>query len=253
MLKKTVAFLYQWIVFVPVFLLLTIFTALTTTIGCRLGGERIFAYYPGMIWSRLTCWLALCPVKVKGKEKLNRRQSYIFIANHQGVFDIFLIYGFLGFPIKWLMKKSLRNIPLVGTACQSAGFIFVDTSSPKAAAKTIAMAEKNLSKGASLMIFPEGSRTKDGHMRRFMKGAYQMAIDLKLPIAPITINGSYEVLPRSSKLVRRHKLELTIHDPFPIEEYIPEDISEMANVTRQTIYNGLWERYKGASNKNNEE
>ena len=244
MLKRTLSFLYQWLVFVPVFFVITILTALTTMAGCWLGGERIFAYYPGMIWSRLTCWLALCPVKVTGREKLNRRRSYVFIANHQGAFDIFLIYGFLGFPIKWIMKKSLRSIPFVGAACESAGFVFVDNSTPKAAAKTIAIAEKRLAKGASLMIFPEGARTKDGYMHRFMKGAYQMAIDLKLPIVPITINGSYEVLPIGSLFIRPHKLELTIHDPFPIDGYTSRDIPGMIEATRKTVYNGLWEKYK---------
>ena len=250
MLKKVFAFIYQWVVFIPLFIPITILTALATMFGCWLGGERVFAYYPGMIWSRITCRLALCPVKVKGRERLNRKQSYVFVANHQGAFDIFLIYGFLGFPIKWIMKKSLRSIPFVGAACESAGFVFVDNSSPKAAAKTIAVAEKRLTKGASLMIFPEGSRSKDGYMQRFKKGAYQMALDLKLPIVPITINGSYEVLSTHTLRLRPHKLELTIHDPFPVDGYEHSDIPEMMEMTRNAIYSGLWERYRDVKNEN---
>ena len=92
--------LYLWLFVVPVFVVLTILTALTVIVGCLLGGERIFAYYPGMIWSWLTCHLALCPVKVKGRENIDRKKSYVFVANHQGAFDIFLIFGFLGVPIK---------------------------------------------------------------------------------------------------------------------------------------------------------
>ena len=107
---------YLWLFFVPVFLVLTILTAVTVIIGCLLGGEKIFAYYPGMIWSRLTCYLALCPVTVKGREHIDRKQSYVFVANHQGAFDIFLIYGFLGVPIKWVMKAGIAKIPFVGTA-----------------------------------------------------------------------------------------------------------------------------------------
>lgn len=105
---------YLWLFFVPVFLVLTILTAVTVIIGCLLGGEKIFAYYPGMIWSRLTCYLALCPVTVKGREHIDRKQSYVFVANHQGAFDIFLIYGFLGVPIKWVMKAGIAKIPFVG-------------------------------------------------------------------------------------------------------------------------------------------
>ena len=128
---------YLWLFFVPVFLVLTILTAVTVIIGCLLGGEKIFAYYPGMIWSRLTCYLALCPVTVKGREHIDRKQSYVFVANHQGAFDIFLIYGFLGVPIKWVMKAGIAKIPFVGAACRAAGFIFVDNSTPKAAARSV--------------------------------------------------------------------------------------------------------------------
>ena len=98
----------------PLFLLLTVLTALTTSVGCLLGGERIFSYYPGMIWSRLACLLVLSPVRVRGREHLQKGQSYVFAANHQGAFDIFLIYGFIGVPIKWMMKAGLGKIPLVG-------------------------------------------------------------------------------------------------------------------------------------------
>lgn len=101
--------LYLWLFVVPVFVVLTILTALTVIVGCLLGGERIFAYYPGMIWSWLTCHLALCPVKVKGRENIDRKKSYVFVANHQGAFDIFLIYGFLGVPIKWVMKAGIAK------------------------------------------------------------------------------------------------------------------------------------------------
>ena len=134
--------LYLWLLMVPIFLVLTLLTALATIIGCQLGGERIFAYYPGMIWSRLTCYMALCPVKVYGRENIDPKKSYVFVANHQGAFDIFMIYGFLGVPVKWVMKAGIMKIPFVGRACQAAGFIFVDNSTPKAAARTITEPKK---------------------------------------------------------------------------------------------------------------
>ena len=73
----------------------------------------------------------------KGREHIDRKQSYVFVANHQGAFDIFLIYGFLGVPIKWVMKAGIAKIPFVGAACRAAGFIFVDNSTPKAAARSV--------------------------------------------------------------------------------------------------------------------
>lgn len=238
--------IYVWLFFVPLFLALTILTALTVIIGCLLGGERIFAYYPGMIWSRLTCYLALCPVKVKGLEHINKKQSYVFVANHQGAFDIFLIYGFLGVPIKWVMKAGIAKIPFVGTACRAAGFIFVDNSTPKAAAKSVLEAERCLKKGASVVVFPEGSRTYDGKMIRFKKGAYQMAADQHLPIIPITLNGPFNILPIGSLNLHRGPMEMVIHPSLSTEgtDLSHKGLQQLADRTQQIIATALWEKYK---------
>lgn len=237
---------YTWLVFVPIFLVLTLLTALTTIIGCLLGGERVFSYYPGMIWSQLTCYLALCPVHVRGREHIERGKSYVFVANHQGAFDIFMIYGFLGVPIKWVMKAGLEKIPFVGAACRAAGFIFVDNSSTKAAARSVREAERALKSGASIAIFPEGSRTKTGRLGRFKKGAYQMAADQHLPIIPITLNGPFDVLPIGSLNLHRRPMEMVIHEAIPAESMDPshEGLQQMANRTREIIESSLWDKYK---------
>lgn len=237
---------YLWLFFAPVFLVLTILTALTVIVGCLLGGEKFFSYYPGIIWSRLTCYLALCPVKVKGRENIKRNRSYVFVSNHQGAFDIFLIYGFLGVPIKWVMKAGIGKIPFVGAACRAAGFIFVDNSTPKAAARSVVEAERCLKNGASVVVFPEGSRTYDGKMIRFKKGAYQMAFDQHLPIVPITLNGPFDVLPIGSLNVHRHKMEMVIHPAIPTEGMNPshKEMQQFADHTQEIIASALWNKYK---------
>ena len=208
-------FLYQWIIVMPIMVVITIMTALITIIGCFLGNHRVWGYYPGLIWSRLFCLISLVRIEVRGREKLDRSTSYVFVANHQGEYDIFLIYGYLGHKFKWMMKSSLRRIPFVGAACAAAGFIFVDRSG-KGLRETLAAAEKILTGGMSLVVFPEGSRTPDGKIHRFKKGAYQIADDLSLPVVPLTIDGSYRVLSKNSKLIRPGKIVLTVHDPiFP--------------------------------------
>ena len=238
--------LYFWIIVVPIFLLTTILTALTVIVGCMLGGEKFFSFYPGMIWSRITCYLALCPVKVRGRENLKAKQSVVIVANHQSAFDIFLMYGFLGAPIKWMMKIGLARIPLVGAACRAAGFIFVDNSTPRAAQRSVAEAKRRLKEGASLAVFPEGSRTHDGKMGRFHKGAFQVAVDQHLPIVPITINGTYKILPIGTIITNPHRMEMVIHPPIYVDETTlagKGSLQKIANEVKEVIVSELWEEF----------
>ena len=212
--------LYQLFIFLPLFLLITIYTALATTIGCTLGNGDYWSYIPPRRWSRFTCKFLFLPVKVEGMEKLDPKQSYVFVSNHQGIFDIWLIYGYLGRNFKWMMKKELKKIPLVGTACEKANHIYVDRGNTATMKQTYDFARKILRSGMSLCVFPEGSRTKTGKMGTFKRGAFVLAEDIKLPIVPLTINGSFNVLPSTKGIsfANRHQLTLTIHDPISYDE-----------------------------------
>jgi len=246
-MSRLLYYLYFVCFAAPLFLVTTILTALTVIVGCMLGGEKFFSFYPGMIWSKISCYLAFCPVKVRGKENLKKRQSVVFVANHQGAFDVFLMYGFLGVPIKWMMKKGLAKIPLVGAACRAAGFIFVDNSTPRTAQRSIAEAEQQLKKGDSLVVFPEGSRSPDGKMHRFLKGAFRVALDLNLPIVPITLNGPYHVMPIGSKIIRPHRMEMVVHPPISVDDLSYNDresLLKLVEDVKNIIASELWEEYK---------
>jgi 1-acyl-sn-glycerol-3-phosphate acyltransferase len=191
--------------------------------------------------------LTLCPVTVKGREHIKKGESFVFVSNHQGVYDIFAIYGHLGVPLNWMMKKGLEKIPLVGYACRMAGFVFVDNSSARNAQKSISEAEHNLQPGHSFIIFPEGSRTSDGRIQRFKRGAYQIAVDLQLPIIPITINGSYKVMRLNSLNIHPHRIEMIIHPPVKPhkkEENTKDNMLKLVNSTQQTIFYVLWNEFK---------
>ena len=120
-MKRLLTFLYQWIFLAPVFIILTLITAIIVIVFSPVFGNKYWGYYPPKWWSRLTCWLSLCSVKSSGHENLDKDTSYVFIANHQGAFDIFLIYGFLNHNIKWMQKIGLRKLPFVGKASEIAG------------------------------------------------------------------------------------------------------------------------------------
>ena len=156
-----------------------------------------------------------------------------------------MIYGFLGHDFKWLMKKGIRKIPLIGKASESAGHIFVDKSGPKKIYATIMHARKVLTGGTSLVIFPEGSRSFTGHMGYFKRGAFQLADQLQLPIVPITLNGPFDVLSRTAKWPSWHPLTLTIHDPIYPECKGEENVTRMIDESYRIIMEGLPEKYQG--------
>ncbi len=220
MFYKQIYYLYQIFIALPLVLVLTVLTALATIIGSALGGAHIWGYYPGKLWSIAICRILLIPVKVDRSKAVLNEENYIFVANHQGAFDIFLIYGFLEHNFKWLMKKALRKLPLIGKACCSAGHIYVDRTG-HGLKETLEQCETTLNHGESMVVFPEGSRSANGLIGAFKRGAFLLADDLKLPIVPVTINGSYQVLPRQGGWIRRHELIMTIHEPIPYIEGIP--------------------------------
>lgn len=233
--------LYQLLICLPVLSLASLVTALVTIVGCSFGKVSFWAYWPACLWSKLMCRVPLLPVEVTGREKLDPGCSYVFVANHQGPYDIFLIYGYLGHSFRWLMKKELRNIPLVGWACEKAGHIMVDKSGPKAIAKTQAQARDVLRHGTSVVVFPEGSRTFTGHMAHFRRGPFMLGHQLQLPIVPVTINGSFDVLPRQKgfNFVTRHKLSLIIHDPIPYREDLDSIIKESYQIIEKDLPDSL--------------
>lgn len=225
--------IYQFTLMWPLMLVATALTAIVTAFGSMAFGGRWWGYYPPMLWSRVMCLLSWVRVEVKGREHISRGTSYVFVANHQGAYDIFSIYGYLGHNFKWMMKKSLEKIPMVGWACKRAGEIFVDNSSPYAIRTTMRAAEKQLAGGMSLVVFPEGARTFTGRMGRFKRGAYTLAQEFGLPVVPLTIDGAFAVMPRTARLPRPGRIVLTIHQPIDSAE---PDLIEMS---RRSIASSL--------------
>ena len=238
MLLKFFLLLYQLFVALPIFLILTIITAISTLILYPIFPKNRIANRPAEWWSRLTCYLFFIRVKLTGSEKIDPSKSYVFVSNHQSIFDVFALYGWMPIVFKWVMKIELKKIPLVGSACDIVGHIFIDRSNPLAAQESIKQAEDKLVDGVSLIVFPEGTRTHNGKMNKFKKGAFRIAQDLQLPIIPITIKGSFERFPRGAFLVKPGKIELIIHDPIDIEAY-NNNMNQLILETHEIIEAGL--------------
>lgn len=238
--------IYQIVIALPIIIVLTLLTALTTSVGCILGNGHFWGYYPPVIWSKWVLGVLFLPVKVTGRENLKHGESYVFVSNHQGAFDIFLIFGHLHRNFKWMMKQQLRKIPFVGYACEKSHHIFVDRRNPAKMMATYDKARATLKHGMSLVVFPEGSRTYDGRIGKFKRGAFVLADELQLPVVPLTINGSFDVMPRTSKWywVHRCKLTLIIHAPIYPQSQGAENVARLMEESRKVIESGLDEKYK---------
>ena len=186
------------------------------------------------------------PVKVTGRENLKHGESYVFVSNHQGAFDIFLVFGHLHRNFKWMMKQQLRKIPFVGYACEKSHHIFVDRRNPAKMMATYDKARATLKNGMSLVVFPEGSRTYNGRIGAFQRGAFLLADALQLPVVPLTINGSVCVLPRTSTSywVHRPRLALTSHKPIYPQSQGAENVSRLMEESRKAIESALDAKYR---------
>lgn len=235
--------IYQFVIMIPMIVALTIVTGLITVVGSLLGGGRFWGYWPAHVWAKLCTWLTLVRVTVSGRGNIDPHTSYVFVANHQGAYDIFAVYGFLNHNFKWLMKAGLRKFPVIGVACAAAGHVFVDNSSPSAIRRTMAKAERTLQGGMSVVVFPEGSRTRTGRMRPFLKGAYQLSMEFGLPVVPVTIDGAFDVLPRGSWLPRPGRIKLTIHPPVdpPVDE---ADRRRVIDASYEAVHSALPPRHQ---------
>jgi len=239
--------IYQLFVALPVVVIVTILTTIVITIGCTIGNGHYWGYYPGRWWARIILKVLFIPVDVEGRTNLEKDQSYVFVANHQGAFDIFLIYGYLNRNFKWMMKKSLRKMPFVGYACERSHQIFVDKRGPKAIKATYDAARETLKDGTSVTVFPEGARSFTGHMGTFRRGAFSLADELQLPVVPLTINGSFDIMPRMRDFhfVTWHRMKLTFHDPiYPIGQG-PENIDATMRQAYDSVMSALAPEYQG--------
>ncbi len=200
---------------------------------------KIVGFICGAIWARLNGYMTPIFVNVTGREHIDKKQSYVVVSNHQSQYDIFVLYGWLGIDIKWVMKKELRKIPGLGIGSKKVGHIFIDRSDSQAALETINTAKKNIVNGTSIIFFPEGTRSRTGELTPFKKGAFRLAIDLKLPILPITITGTRNILPSGTIDLFPGKAKMLIHKPIDIKGYNNDNFSDLMDVTYRTIKSGI--------------
>lgn len=187
------------------------------------------------LWGRIGLFLSRTRVIVEGAEQLPSAAS-IVIANHASGFDILALVGYFPRPLTWVAKESLFHIPIFGHALRSGGHIPMNRTQYRDAHHALDAAYKRLTAGANVLVFPEGTRTTDGHLLPFKRGAFVLAHQAKVPIVPLSIDGSFAVNPGGTfHLTCGKTIVLRIHQ----STYMTDGSRAEIETIRQTIAQGV--------------
>jgi len=183
---------------------------------------------------------------VCGVEKIDQESSYVFMANHTSFIDGPLIFMIIPHPVRVLLKKEAFRIPVIGLGMKQVGFIPVDRKGLKGGKQSIEKASHLMEKkGYSFLIFPEGTRSRDGLLQPFKRGGFFLAVKAQVPIVPITIKGTFELMPRGKFFVKRGKIKVIFHEPVRVGGFNRNSLLELSEMVRSIIQSGLVMGEKG--------
>lgn len=230
---------WKLLVFAPVLALSTLVGGFAIALLASFISPRTLSRVVAGTWARLNARMTPIRVLVSGAENVDPATSYVVVSNHQSHYDVLVLYGWLGIDFRWVMKMELRKIPGLGVGCERLGHIFIDRSNRQAAVASIKEAMERITGGTSVLFFPEGTRSDDGRLKNFKRGAFRFAVDAGLPILPVTVSGTRNVLPARSFDLFPGSARLVIHPPIATKGLGSDGIADLADTTRTVIASAL--------------
>jgi 1-acyl-sn-glycerol-3-phosphate acyltransferase len=190
-------------------------------------------------WGRSILAVSGVRVRVTGGQRIDPAAAFIFMSNHQSNFDIPVLLGHLPAPFRWLAKAELFRIPIFGRAMRGAGYIPIDRSDRPAAIASLRQAAEAVRGGAAVMIFPEGTRSPDGTLKPFKKGGFVMAIEAGVPIVPVALRGTFDIMPKNRLLIRPREVAMVIGAPIATSGYRIHSKEALMNEVRNALQRQL--------------
>jgi 1-acyl-sn-glycerol-3-phosphate acyltransferase len=215
-----------------VFFLIPAIAVYTIVLGALSIGSSLFDSHGhfGHRCARAWSWLILATtgvrVTITGLERLNPRHTYVFASNHQSIYDIPVIFASLPFQLRIIAKDSLGRFPVLGWHLRRTGHMLVDRKRPDPL-RIFSWANALTAKGLSLIIFPEGTRSRDGYVAPFKGGPFYSAVQAGLPIVPISVIGSRHVMRKGQLTTRPGEVRLIVHDPIATEPSREPDMRQV--------------------------
>jgi 1-acyl-sn-glycerol-3-phosphate acyltransferase len=216
---KSILYTVQTLVIVVWTFLSTVVIASIVILGSFFSRNGNGLHVLARLWANSILWVSRVKITVTGSEKLDPQRSYIYMPNHQSNADIPLLLGRLPVQFRWLAKAELFRIPIFGRAMRGVGYISIDRSNRKSAFASLKRAAQTIRNGTSVLIFPEGTRSRDGRILPFKKGGFVLAVDAGVPIVPIVIRGTRDIIPKGHFMIHPAPVTMEILDPVETEAY----------------------------------
>lgn len=195
-----------------------------------------------IFWAKSILFVSNVKVHVTGTANINGEQSYIFMANHQSNFDILALFAGLPVQFRWLAKAELFKIPIFAQGMKGCGYISIDRSNRESAFQSIREAAQKIKNGASVMIFPEGTRSPDGELLPFKKGGFVLAMGSGVPVVPMVITGSLSIMPKKRLRIKSGRIHLDILPPIDISALGIANKDQLIGLVRQQMLEKLTEK-----------
>ena len=209
--------------------------AIVTSFFSRTGNS---VHQIARIWARGILLVSRIKVTVHGLANIDPSQSYVYMSNHQSNFDIPVLLAYLPVQFRWLAKAELFKIPIFGRAMRGAGYVKIDRFNQESAFESLNEAAAKMKNGVSVMLFPEGTRSRDGNIRPFKKGGFIMALDAGVPIVPVILLGTWTIMDKSSLRINTGEVSLNIQTPIATADYSRDNKNDLIASVRDVICEG---------------
>ena len=227
------------IIIFPVFFLTTLGFSLLALFAAFWDRTGNLSHRAASLWATTLLKITGVRVEIINLETLTSGQAYIFAANHQSAFDILALLSKLKVQFRWLAKDSLFRIPIFGWAMKRTGYIPINRSQAKQAYQSLLQAAQKIEEGASVVIFPEGTRQQGGELGTFKKGGFVLALKSRQPIVPVSILGSGRILPKKGMNLNPGTIRIILGKPIPTAEYKPKEAEILMERVRGAIQEPL--------------
>jgi 1-acyl-sn-glycerol-3-phosphate acyltransferase len=224
---------------VIVFLILTLFAIPVLLVSALFGLRNVFLAY-GRWMMRVGRFILGIDVEAEGLDRLDRGTPYVFMCNHLSFLDAPLLMTVLDRPARVIVKRFVFRIPVLGLGMRFSGYVPLDKEGAGAGRISIARAAQLIKeKSYSFLIYPEGVRSWEGKTLPFRRGGFFLALETGVPIVPVSIKGTYELMPRGQWLVRKGPVKITLHEPIPVTGYTQDTMAELMEKVRAAVLSGL--------------